>query len=123
MMRIGFVVAATLVWSVSAQGQNGPVDQPSAPTTEKGQPVAPTGAPRPTVPPGVPASVPTGSIAAETNGPGSAGTSSNPLVHEPMAAPGTAKNGVNPANGVYSATEDKGQSDIHRDSREGENPD
>jgi len=103
-MRIEVIIAAMLVWAASAQAQNGPLDQPNAPTTEKGQLVAPNGAPQPVVPPGVPASVPTGSIAAETNGPGSAGTSSNPLE---QGQAGTARNGVNPANGVYSATGEK----------------
>ena len=107
-MRALFVIASLLVWTSSVHGQENAVRVPGAvATTEKGQPIAPTGAPQPILPPGSSVTLPTGSVAAEANGPGSAGTSSNPEVHEPEA-----KNGVHPENGVYSATEDGGRPSV-----------
>ena len=104
----GHSVASLLVWVSAAQGQS---TEPGSVTTEKGRPVAPAEVPQPALRPSrIQADPPSGSDATETNGPGSAGTSSNPLVHQPGAiVPQSAKNSVVPENGVYSATEDKSQ--------------
>ena len=93
------IVLSMLSWAVAARGQEATVSVPgTAATTEKGESIGPAGGPQKIVPP-----IADGK-AVQPNGPGSAGTSSNPLTHGPAATvPGSTKSVIAPEQGIYSA--------------------
>ena len=102
------IIASILVWTISAWAQGSPADQAgAAATTEKGKAIGATGTRQSPPPPGVRATASTNAGSDQPNGPGSAGTSSNPLERGPSPGVPGGKNGVNPENGIYSATKDK----------------